>query len=60
MMNTFVEQIFDAVQQDLGNWRERVQAIWEQLERENDMGRLPQAERDNMYEGVSVSQTVDI
>ncbi|OWZ80850.1 cytoplasmic protein [Cryptococcus neoformans Bt85] len=52
MMNTFVEQIFDAVQQDLGNWRERVQAIWEQLERENDMGRLPQAERDNMYEGL--------
>lgn len=54
MMNTFVEQIFDAVEQDPGNWRERVQALWQQLETENDMGRVPQAERDNMYEGVSV------
>ncbi|XAO22280.1 hypothetical protein I312_101049 [Cryptococcus bacillisporus CA1280] len=52
MMNTFVEQIFDAVEQDPGNWRERVQALWQQLETENDMGRVPQAERDNMYEGL--------
>ncbi|KAE8541405.1 hypothetical protein D1P53_002764 [Cryptococcus gattii VGV] len=52
MMNTFVEQIFDAVEQDPGNWRERVQALWQQLETENDMGRVPQAERENMYEGL--------
>ncbi|TYJ53218.1 hypothetical protein B9479_006141 [Cryptococcus floricola] len=52
MMNGFIQQVFDIIEREPENWRERAQGVWNQLTRENNLGRIPEEDRQNMFQGL--------
>ncbi|WVN89752.1 uncharacterized protein L203_104982 [Cryptococcus depauperatus CBS 7841] len=50
LMDTFFQQVFDIVQQNPDNWRQQAEDIWAQMARENDIRRIPENERNVMFE----------